>query len=105
MSRESSSLSEGINAVDAKQVRLYNKSHTTRSKRKRGGPVAHVVRETEVKTIREDAYCECGGVLALTGRTKLSSPPQYVYGCTVCEAEHVLKKFYPDIVYVNVPHS
>ena len=62
-------------------------------------------KKTEVKTIQVHYECpECkGSYMEFTGRTQLTSPPQYVYYCPKCDCQQSLSKKYPYIKYVPVP--
>jgi hypothetical protein len=59
-------------------------------------------RRTEVKTYQVDYICDdCeSGVMAFTGRTLLSHPPQYEHQCTQCGMTRYFRGVtYPKIVY------
>lgn len=61
-----------------------------------------IKKETEVKTIKVSAFCECGGEFEFMGTVLMSYPPQYPHVCNKCgKSENFMAK-YPTIEYREV---
>lgn len=57
-----------------------------------------IIKETEVKAFRQDAFCECGGILIRTEWVNLTNPPIYNYVCEKCGNKGTSTTRYPQIV-------
>lgn len=61
------------------------------------------IKTQEMKTFREDLYCDkCGYIMVDTGKVYTTHPPQYEYICTQCRHSVSSIYFYPNIVYVPI---
>lgn len=60
-------------------------------------------RQSEVKTIRHQLFCDCGGEMLPTGYCLTSFPPQYPHICSRCGKEQTIRgKEFPYITYEEV---
>lgn len=62
-----------------------------------------MIKEQEVKPIREDLYCdECGYIMTIYGDVLASFPPKYTYVCNQCTHRVTTSVFYPNYKYVPI---
>ncbi len=56
-------------------------------------------RRTELKAIRVDKLCACGGIMEFSRKIFPTWPPWYQHNCGTCNKEELFQKEYPCVEY------